>query len=172
MFFQLLALLAFILFGFGLTVFGFFIAKNKKITKAGIIIFFIAIAVVPIGASIESLYDSIKFKPTQKDLVGEYRISEVENLDFDKKTFNNYRLILKEDNTFKLTHTPYVDICDSGKYLIDSSFSGQNEISYQCGPGYIGGSLDRGLNSFRIEFIIGDPDSRQSIYFKKVESAK
>jgi hypothetical protein len=75
-------------------------------------------------------------------------------------------LLVKRDSTFELTPVPYIDVCNKGKYTVDYAFD-YNEISLMCGNGTRPAHIDRHFNYYRIEFIIGDPDSGESIYFEK-----
>jgi hypothetical protein len=144
------------------------VSKNhRSLIKTGFIFCIVPIGLLLITWFFAQVLNSFKHKPTLAELVGEYHITEVTNLNFDKSTYDQYILKFESDSTFTLTPTPYIDVCDSGKYEVDYSFE-NNEIAYRCGKGYISGHIDRQFGDFRIEFIIGDPDSDQSIYFGKV----
>jgi hypothetical protein len=128
---------------------------------------------IPIGIAINIILYGLIFrifaaKPNQKDLVGVYHIVETTNIDFDVKTYNQYRLEFNSDSSFILSDTPYLELCDSGKYEVDYTFDG-NEINLNCYNDNVFrcAHIDRHFGSYRIEFVIGDPDSGESIYFKK-----
>jgi len=99
------------------------INKNNKLTFSGILI-----AGFPFGIILAYLLYNLFFelftsKPDQKDIVGIYSISETRNLAFDKSKYKNYQLELKNDGTFILTKTPYINcLCDTGMYKVDYHF--------------------------------------------------
>ena len=169
MFFLFLLLCLVFIIGGGLSLIGLISKNHRSLIKAGLIICCIPIAMIVIPLFFGGIINSFKHKPASNELVGEYQIAEIRNLDFDKATYKKYKLILKKDSTFILTPTPYIEICDSGSYAVDYSFE-FNEISYRCGMGYIPSHIDRQFGNFRIEFIVGDPDSGQSIFFEKVKA--
>ena len=140
--------------------------SQKKLLSAGLIICCVPLVSIGIASLLSSLFDYLKPRPDRAELVGEYQISEVTNLKFDKETYDHYKPVLNADSTFSLTATPYIKVCDSGRYGIDYSYSG-NELEFQCGRGYRFMHIERQFNGFRIEFVIDDPDSGQSIYFEK-----
>jgi len=105
----------------------------------------------------------------QKDLVGVYNISKTTNIDFDTSTYEHYQLELKSDSTFILTQTPYISICNNGRYEIDYEYE-NNELAFRCDSGITPASIVNELSGFHIEFILGDPDMNSSIIFKKTEN--
>jgi hypothetical protein len=109
--------------------------------------------------------DLFKHDPSSEEFFGEYEIVDASNLNIDKSSYDQYKLILNSDSTFKLTKTPYIDLCESGTYEVDYA-NDYNEIAFKCG-GYYMAHIDKGFKDHRIEFVIGDPDSRESIYFGK-----
>jgi len=169
MFFLFLLICLLLVIGACLIVVGFLWKSKKKLRSTGLIICCVPLAFLAISSILITLFDFLKHKPDRAELVGEYQITEVTNLKFDKATYDHYKLVLKADSTFSLTATPYVTICDTGRYELDYSFSG-NELAFQCGRGYHLVHLERRFGGFRIEFISGDPDSEQSIYFEKKKS--
>lgn len=140
--------------------------KWNRITKAGVII-----GGIPAGLFLVVMFyylflAIVETKPSDKDLIGVYHITETTNIDFDKSTFNEYKLVLRQDSTFTLTPISSIQVCDSGKYELDYRYD-YNELTLRC-PSYITTAhVDRRIGSFRIEFVIGDPDSGESIYFGK-----
>jgi len=141
-------------------------SRKKKISKIGLI--FIASPIV-IGAYF-FIYDKVSknyfAKPNYDELTGRYHIVDATLGDFDKSSYNKYSLILNKDSTFTLTPTPNIDVCDSGKYELDYSAE-YNELFFRCSQGGYCAHIDRHLNYYRIEFIIGDPDTGESIFFEK-----
>ena len=126
---------------------------------------------VPVGAVICACiyqeFSSLTYdKPTQLELVGKYHVSKVTVGNFDGSTFNKFKLEFKRDSTFELTPTPNIDVCNKGKYSVDYQFD-YNEISFTCNNTITSAHIDRHYGYYRIEFIIGDPDSGESIYFER-----
>jgi hypothetical protein len=115
------------------------------------------------------LYQKISFKPNQNDLIGKYEISEAHNIKIEKSEFGKYNLELKRNGEFYFTNKPEIDICESGTYKL---YKSNNEIGigFDCGSIYNTSQIVTSLWSFEIEFIIGDPDSGESICYKKIEN--
>ena len=139
--------------------------------KNGIIKIAVILIAIPVSAGLcLGIYDgfcSLTYeKPTQLDLVGKYHISKVTAQSPEKSNNGKFRLEFKRDGTFELTPLPGVEICDKGKYSVGYSFD-DNEISFMCSGFITTAHIDRHYNYYRIEFIIGDPDSGESIYFEK-----
>jgi len=142
-----------------------FFQKNGIIKILGVLIGF------PIGAlicgclyfGVSSLIDE---KPTQQELAGKYHISKITVANFDKSVMNKFKLEFRPDGTFELTSTPNIDVCNKGKYNVDYQFD-YNEISFNCNSATTTAHIDRHWGYYRIEFIIGDPDSGESIFFEK-----
>jgi hypothetical protein len=141
-------------------------SRKKKISKIGLAF----IAVPMLISAYLFIYNIISndffVKPTKSELVGRYHLVDATVKDFDKSSYKKYLLVLNEDNTFTLTTTPYIDICENGKYEFDYS-NYYNEIFFKCNQSGYPAHIDRHLNYFRIEFIIGDPDTGESIFFEK-----
>ncbi len=143
--------------------------KNKRHRKAGLIIAGIPTGIV-VAFFLLSLFGEIfTIKPNNEDLVGKYHIVKVTQLDFDKSTYGNYKLQFYKNGTFTLTPTPYIEVCESGKYQVDYKWD-YNELSLKCSEYYTSAHIDRGFGNFQIEFIIGDPDSGESIYFERIKN--
>lgn len=115
------------------------------------------------------LFQKISFKPKQDDLVGKYEISEVSTIKIEKTEFSKYYLELKNNGDFYFNNKPEIDICEIGKYKLYNS-TDESQISFDCGYNNSSAKIISGLNSFEIEFIIGDPDSGESIRYKKIEN--
>lgn len=142
-----------------------FFEKNA-ILKIALVLIGIPVTAI-IGVCIYEEVTSLTFaKPTQSDLVGKYHISKATVRNFSASAFNKYKLEFKRDSTFELTPTPNIDVCDSGKYEVDYQFE-YNEISFRCNNTVTPAHIDRHFGYYRIEFIVGDPDSGESIYFEK-----
>jgi len=105
-------------------------------------------------------------KPTKSELIGRYHVVDATVSGFDQSTYKKYSLTLNKNNTFTLTTTPYIDLCDSGKYEFDYA-DYYNELYFRCNQSGNSAHIDRHLNYYRIEFIIGDPDTGESIFFEK-----
>ncbi|MFH6944947.1 hypothetical protein [Flavobacterium sp. FlaQc-50] len=162
-------LLSLILFIIGLGFFpGLFFLLKKNTRRKGLILIKTS-SIIVIAFLLFGLFSGLfTSKPKTKDLVGKYHIVKVTRLNIDKNTYDKYKLQLYENGTFKLTTTPSIDICQNGKYEVDYEFE-YNELSLECPNLFTSAHIDRGLGNYRIEFIIGDPDSGESIYFEKIE---
>jgi len=142
--------------------------QNNQLSIAGLIIAGIPTSIVVLFLLLGLVGEIFSTKPDEEDLIGTYHIVKVTNLDFDKNSYNKYKLQFTENGRFTLTPTPYIEVCESGKYQVDYKFA-YNELSFECPTvGFTTAHIDRGFGNYKIEFIIGDPDSRQSIYFEKV----
>jgi len=140
--------------------------KRNGIVKTAVLLIIIPAAAIVIVCIYDGVTNLIFAKPTQVELVGTYHISKVTVGDFDPSTFHKFKLEFKKDSTFELTPLKDVDICDKGKYSVDYEFDG-NELTFYCGKEITTGHIDRHYGFYRIEFIIDDPDSGESIYFEK-----
>jgi len=143
--------------------------KKNKIRKAGLIIGSIPIGIILLLLMLSLIGEIFTSKPDNEDLVGIYRIVKVTQLDIDKTKYSEYVLEFDEDNTFTLTQTPYIDVCESGKYKVDYKWD-YNELSLECPTFFTSAHIVRDFGNFQIEFIIGDPDSGESIYFEKTSN--
>ncbi|MBF4473803.1 hypothetical protein [Flavobacterium sp. HJJ] len=141
---------------------------NNNTRKKGIILAGIPSSIVIIFLVFNLFSEIFTRKPQTKDLVGTYHIVKVTQLDFDRNTYDKYKLQFFENGTFRLTPTPSIDVCQSGKYEVDYQFE-YNELSLKCSNLVTSAHIDRGFGNYRIEFVIGDPDSGESIYFEKTE---
>jgi hypothetical protein len=148
---------------------GLALLLNNNTRKKGILLAGIPSSIVIICLLFSWFSEQFTSKPQTKDLVGTYHIVKVTQLNFDKNTYEKYKLQFFENGTFKLTPTPSIDVCQSGKYKVDYEFE-YNELSLKCPNLYTSAHIDRGFGNYRIEFVIGDPDSGESIYFEKIEN--
>ncbi len=140
--------------------------KRNPTRKMGLILMGIPLGIAAIAFLYDSCHDTFTAKPTNKDLVGIYHITGASGL-IAKSQYHLYKLEFRPDGTFYLSHTPNIDICETGKYVVDWQFE-LNEISFQCdNAGFTPAHIDRSFSGYRIEFIIGDPDSGESIFFTK-----
>ena len=144
--------------------------KKNNFTIAGLIIAGIPTSIVVLLILLSLFAEFFSSKPDEEDLVGTYQIVKVTQLDIDKNTFSNYKLRFYANGRFSLTPTPKIEVCESGKYKVDYKWN-YNELSLECPTsGFTSAHIDRGFGNFRIEFIIGDPDSGESIYFEKIKN--
>ena len=142
-----------------------FFKRNGIIRICALLIFIPAAAVA--GWFIYDIVSDLTLpKPTQFQLVGKYHISKVTAGDLDPSTFHQFKLEFKKDSTFELTPINDINVCSKGKYAVDYSFD-YNELTFFCDKGITSAHIDRHYGFYRIEFIIGDPDSGESIYFEK-----
>jgi len=141
--------------------------KNNKLTKVGLILLGIPTSIIILFLLLSLISEIFSSKPDEEDLVGTYHIVKVTQVNFDKNIYSKVKLQFYKGGRFTLTPTPNIDICESGKYKVDYKWD-YNELSLECpASGFTSAHIDRGFGSFRIEFIIGDPDSGESIYFEK-----
>ncbi len=116
------------------------------------------------------IFQKISFQPNKNDLIGIYEIENVSNMEIDEKDFKKHKLELYQNGAFKFINKPEIDIsCDKGKYKF---WNNENEIGLliDCGNRVSSAKIISNFNSFEIKFEIGDPDSRESIYYKKTEN--
>lgn len=139
--------------------------KKNSTTKTGLIFLSIPIGLVTIALLYDFSHDKFTKKPTAKELVGTYHITDASGL-IASNQFRSYRLEFRNDETFILSRTPNINVCETGKYSVDWQFS-FNELSFQCDKGLTTAHINRSISGYRIEFIIGDPDSGESIFFTK-----
>jgi energy-coupling factor transporter transmembrane protein EcfT len=138
---------------------------ENKISKIGLKIVLIPITIIATILVYGLIREVFTSKPNKKDLVGKYEMSNSSFIDNRKE---NYNLEFFENGNFKISKTPYIDLCENGIYDVDYEFE-DNEVSLKCGNGYSTARIDREFGNYKIEFIIGDPDSGESIYFEKIE---
>lgn len=115
------------------------------------------------------LFQKISFNPNQNDIIGKYEISEVSNIEIKKTEFGKYNLVLKQNGEFYFENKPEIDICENGTYKYYKS-GNESEVGFDCGNINSSAKIVSNLSSFKIEFIIGDPDSGESICYKKIEN--
>ena len=166
-FLLLIILFAIILFlGVVFLVVGF-LKKDVKnsLIKLGLKFISFPIGIVLIYLLYEFSREHFTVKPSERDLVGVYHITQADGL-IPKEIYSSFKLEFKTDGTFYLTPVPNINICESGKFSVDWQFS-LNELSFQCDKGFTPAHIDRGFTGYRIEFIVGDPDEGQGIYFSK-----
>lgn len=148
----------------------FIIGKFKKndfnkVSKIGLKTLFIPILIVLLVITYGFIWEMFSAKPNKQDLVGKYKMS---NSSFYGVGKENYKLELFKNGTFSISYIPSIDLCENGKYEVDYKFE-DNEISFECGNSCHMASINRGFGNYKIEFIIGDPDSGESIYFEKIK---
>lgn len=142
---------------------------NGQLTPIGLAMVSIPPSIVVMIVLWKVCIEHLTTKPSDRDLVGTYHIVKVTVPEFDEATFQRYKLQFYENGTFSLTPTPHISVCESGTYEVDYDFD-LNELTFGCHGGFTTAHIDRGFGSFRIEFIVGDPDSEESIYFEKDEN--
>lgn len=139
---------------------------STVIRKVGLILAGLPTSIVAVVLIVLSLYDFISFKPTSTDLVGTYYVTKATNLGINSSDYDRYSLNINPDGTFKMSKVPHIDLCESGEYKVDYENS-HNELSIYCPNLITSAHIDQGLFGFRLQFIIGDPDSGESIFFEK-----
>lgn len=168
MIFNLLILLIIIIMGLSFLV-GLAFLLNNNTRQKGLVLIGIPSSIVFVCLLFSLFSELFASKPQTKDLIGTYQIVKVTRLDFDKNTYDKYKLQFFENGTFTLTATPFIDVCQNGKYKVDYEFD-YNELSLDCTNLFTSAHIDRGFGNYRIEFVIGDPDSGESIYFEKIKT--
>jgi hypothetical protein len=151
----------------GLLMIGLSYLRNQKPSRTGISLVALPVCLAMIALIYSGLSQLILSKPGVEDLVGKYHLIKVTVPDFDKSQMKDVSLEFKADGSFSLTTLLGLeDICSFGKYKLDYEFD-NNEIQFDCGTFTTFAHIDRGLGSYRIEFIVGDPDLGESYYFEK-----
>ncbi len=166
LFLAILTLGVLFIIGIILFIIGKFKKNDDNITsKTGLKIILIPIIIITSIVVYGFIREVFTSKPDKKDLVGRYKMSNSSFIDIGKE---NYKLEFFENGNFTISKTPNIDLCENGEYDVDYKFV-DNEVSFKCGNGYSTARIDREFGNYKIEFIIGDPDSGESIYFEKVE---
>jgi hypothetical protein len=132
------------------------IRKKKRMANIGIKILIIPIIVIAVILVYRFTWEIFASKPDEKDLVGKYVSTENES----------YELEFLENGNFELSNIPEIDLCETGKYRLDSN---KDEIMFDCDSVSNYAKIDRGFGNYKIQFIIGDPDGGENIYFEKIK---
>lgn len=140
--------------------------NNNKLFNIGLKITLTPIILIATIIGYGFIREVFTSKPDKKDLVGKYVMSDASFISNEKE---KYTLQFFNSGKYKITETPNIDLCENGEYDVDYQFDG-NELSFKCDGGYRIASIDRGFGGYRIQFVIGDPDSGESIYFEKVKN--
>jgi hypothetical protein len=88
MFFLFLFLYLVFIIGGGLAFIGLVSKNHRSLIKIGFIICSVPIGLLLITWIFTEVLNSFKHRPTLGELVGEYHITEVTNLKFDKSTYD------------------------------------------------------------------------------------
>jgi hypothetical protein len=143
--------------------------SGKTLLKLGLIMGASVIVLVGIKALYDTLDRKYRHQPTWQELVGDYQLTEVRNLKMKKATYSRYKLRLNADSTFQLTPTPYIYICETGKYEYEANNTGL-ELPLECEDmGVYIARIDKRWGGYRIEFDVEDPDRGERIFFEKVK---
>ncbi len=145
--------------------FGFYILFKGIIKKDnGLRYFSLAFIGIPLIVVLYNLFPPfLTDKPTDKELIGIYKIVSAEN-GIPESDFNKHTLNLKRDGTFEFTKTTGINLCENGNYDLDYEFKG-NELSFQCGQNWTSAHIKRKIIGFEIEFF----NSEKEIRFAKTE---
>ncbi|WP_299213479.1 hypothetical protein [uncultured Aquimarina sp.] len=145
--------------------FGFYILLKGVIKKNNGLKYSSLIFIgIPLFVILYNLFPTfLTNKPTDKELIGIYRIVSAEN-GIPESDYNKYSLSLKKDGTFEFTKTPGINLCENGNYDLDYELVG-NELSFQCGQNWTSACIKRKIIGFEIEFF----NSEKEIRFKKNE---
>jgi hypothetical protein len=143
--------------------------RKNDFTEVGIVLAGIPAGIVALLFLLSLLGELFSSKPDEDDLVGKFHLVEVSGLSFDESTFNNYTLEFYKNGKFSMSNTPYIELCKSGDYNVNYS-SNYNELSLHCPKkGYYSAHIVREFGSYKIEFVIGDPDRGNSLFFQKTK---
>jgi hypothetical protein len=115
------------------------------------------------------LFQEILFKPNLNEIIGEYEISDVNNIEIEKSNYQKHNLELKSNGEYNFKNKPNIEICERGIYNLYET-GNKTEINFKCMNGNSSAKIINNLWSFEIEFIIGDPDSGENISYKKIEN--
>lgn len=119
---------------------------------------------IPVIVILYNLFSNVLTqKPTDKELVGIYKIVSAEN-GIPKSEFDEHTLNLKKDGTFEFVKTNGISLCENGNYELDYQFE-DNELSFQCGQGWTSAHIKRKIFGFEIEFF----NSERPIRFAKTD---
>lgn len=128
---------------------------SNKFSNLGLKILLIPIIAVSVLVIYAIGFEILTTKPNLKELSGNYVSSE------------NYKLKLLSNGNFEMDNIPKIDLCENGKFRFDEE---DDEIWFNCDSISSLANIDRGIGDYKIEFVIGDPDSGESVYFEKIEN--
>jgi len=150
----------------------FLVGKSREnqpnwMTRLGMVL-----AGTPLGAfllvlAFSAITELFTAKPTAQELAGVYHIAKITGIELNPEIQNTSTLQFFEDGTFTLSPTPYLDVCTTGTYTVDYG-STYNELSFRCEGIIYSAHIVREFQGVQIEFIIGDPDSGNGIFFERL----
>ena len=94
-------------------------------------------------------------RPNIRNLAGNY-----------VSTDGSHHLELLKNGYFSLSNGHDLDLCKTGKYSLDLN---SNKILFNCESSSANADIISGFNNFQIHISVGDPDSGNDVYFKKVK---
>lgn len=127
---------------------------RDKLSNLGLKILLIPIIVIVALFIYATGFEILTTKPNLEELTGKYVSSE------------NYKLKLLSNGNFEMDNIPEIDLCENGKFRF---YEEDDEIWFNCDSISSSAKIDRGIGDYKIEFIIGDPDSGESVYFEKIK---
>lgn len=111
-----------------------------------------------------SIKPSLLYEVTDGNIVGTYKVSKSSTIDVSD--LEKIRLRLDSKGNFYLNdRIPKVNICQKGKFEFSPEIEEINAMSFSCGDTISVQGIKRNFTNFEIEFMIGDPDSNETIYF-------
>jgi hypothetical protein len=144
--------------------------QEKKLSRANIRLVFLPVCLAVIALVYFGFRELILTKPNSEDLVGKYHLSKVTVTGFDQSRLKNYSLTFFQNGKYVMTPISDVDLGETGTYKVNYKNS-LNEIDftykYEFGNAGYTVHIDRGLGSYRIEFVIDDPVLGESYFFEK-----
>lgn len=115
-----------------------------------------------------SIKPSLLYEVTEDNILGTYKVSESSTIDVN--SLEKVRLKINSDGGFYLNQKiPNVTICQKGKFEFSQEIEDENALSFYCGNVISVQGIKRNFTNFEIEFMIGDPDNNEAIYFEKIE---
>ncbi len=160
----LLFLNASLIVGLAFVVIGLYKGKSS-LTKSGLLLTGVPIILLITGNILFNVFSKNKItaKPTIFDLVGTYHIGESSSRISENK-YKSYKLELRNDSSFSLSPNPYIDLCENGRFEMDTKYS---QLRFTCDKHSETAVIVGDDNRFEIEFIHGDPDEGESIHFER-----
>lgn len=114
-----------------------------------------------------SIKPSLLYEVTDGNIVGTYKVSKSSTI--NSSDLEKIRLTIDSKGNFYLNdRIPKVNICHKGKFEFSPEIEDENALSFYCGNRISVQGIKRNFTNFEIEFMIGDPDSNETIYFEKI----
>jgi hypothetical protein len=133
------------------------IRQNKKQLRLGLKLF-VTPSVIITSILMHHMIWKLAIKPTAKDLVGVYKLT-----DSSAKINGQGTLCLYANGTFIKSFLPNHGLCEKGKYKVY-----EDEIWFRCGTHSSVAKIKKGFTDFKIKFIIGtNMNNEADVIFQK-----